>query len=131
MPTAESVTSPRLETGGDDGHLVDLLGVAAAGEVVDGGVQALQDGAVGSEAAQALGDLIADVAGLDLREDEGVGIARDLGAGELQLADHRGDGGVELHLAVDGELGIELLALLGGVRAQVDGRPCRSPWWSS
>ena len=33
------------------------------------------------EATQALGDLIADVAGLDLREDEGVGVASHLGAG--------------------------------------------------
>src|SRR5699024_4941448 len=38
--------------GGDDGHLIDLLGVAAAGEVVYGSVQALQDGAVGVEAAE-------------------------------------------------------------------------------
>ena len=29
-----------LQARGDDGHLVDLLGVAAAGEVVDGGVEA-------------------------------------------------------------------------------------------
>ena len=40
---------------------------------------------------QALGDLIADVAGLDLREDEGVGVASHLGAGELLLAHHGGD----------------------------------------
>ena len=53
----------------DDGHLVDLVGVAAAGEVVDRGVQAEQDGAVGLIAAETLGDLIADVAGLDARED--------------------------------------------------------------
>ena len=33
------------QAGSDDGHGVDLLGVAAAGEVVDGGVEALQDGA--------------------------------------------------------------------------------------
>jgi hypothetical protein len=115
------------KSGGDDGHLVHFLGVAAAGEVVDGGVQALQDGAVGSEAAQALGYLIADVAGLDLREDEGVGIAGDLGAGELQLADHRGNGGVELHLAVHGELGDEGLALLAGIAGQVNASPLPEP----
>ena len=68
--------------------------------VIDGRVQALQDGAVGLKAAESLGDLVADVASLDAREDEGVGIARDLGAGELQLADDRGDRGVELPLAV-------------------------------
>ena len=75
------------QRGGDQGHLVDLLGIAAAGQVVDGGVQALENGAVGFKAAQALGNLVADVAGVDVGEDEGVGIAGDLGAGSLQLAD--------------------------------------------
>ena len=78
----------------DDGHLVDFLGVAAAGQVVDGRVQTLQDRAVGRKAAQTLRDLVADVAGLDAREDEGIGVTRDRGAGELQLADDRGDGSV-------------------------------------
>ena len=104
----------------DDGHLVDLLGVAAAGQVVDGRVQTLQDRAVGRKAAQTLRDLIADVAGLDAREDEGVGVTRDRGAGELQLADDRGNGGVKLHLAVDLQLGRELLGDDGGVMAERD-----------
>ena len=56
---------------GDDRHLVDFLGVAAAGEVVDRRVETLQDRAEGGVTAETLGDLIADVAGLDLREDEG------------------------------------------------------------
>ena len=60
--------------GGDEAHLVDLVGVAATGQVVDGSIQALQDGAVGSVAAQTLCDLVADVAGLDAGEDEGVGL---------------------------------------------------------
>ena len=47
---------------GDDRHGVDLLGVAAAGEVVDRRVQTEQDRAVGVEGAEALGDLVADVA---------------------------------------------------------------------
>ena len=55
------------QAGGDDGHGVDLQGVAAAGQVVDGGVQALQDGAVSIKGAQALGDLVADVAGVDVK----------------------------------------------------------------
>ena len=85
---------------GDKGHLVDLLGVAAAGQVVDGGVQALQDGAVGLEAAQTLCNLIADVAGVDVGEDEGVGIACDLGAGSLQLADLGSNGSRLWEIAV-------------------------------
>ena len=76
---------PSGQRRGDDGHLVDLFGVAAAAEVVDRRVQTLQDGAVRGVAAETLGDLVADVAGLDLREDEGVGIAGDLAAGELAL----------------------------------------------
>ena len=63
------------QRGSDEGHLVDLLGVAAAGQVVDRSVQALQNGAVSLEAAQTLCNLIADVAGVDVGEDEGVGIA--------------------------------------------------------
>ena len=109
------------EAGGDDGHGVDLGGVAAAGEVVDGGVEAQEHGAVGIEVAQALGDLVADVAGVDLREDEGVGVACHGGAGELQLAHHGGDGGVELHLAVDVEVGVGGLDLLGGLAHLVHG----------
>ena len=31
------------QSGGDDGHGIDLHGVAATGQVVDGGVQAQQD----------------------------------------------------------------------------------------
>ena len=54
------------QRGGDQGHLVDLLGIAAAGQVVDGGVQALENGAVGFKAAQTLGNLVADVAGVML-----------------------------------------------------------------
>ena len=93
------------QAGGDDGHGVDLLGVAAAGEVVDGGVQALQDGAVGVKGAQALGDLVADVAGVDVREDEGVGVAGHLGVGALGVGHTGRHGGVELQLAVHGQVG--------------------------
>ena len=60
---------------GDDSHLVDLVGIAAAGQIVDGSSQTLQDGAVSLKATQTLCDLIADVASLDGGEDEGVGIA--------------------------------------------------------
>ena len=75
------------QCGGDQGHLVDLLGVAAARQIIDGGVQALQDGAVGLKAAQTLGNLVADVAGVDVGEDKGVGVTGNLGAGSLQLTD--------------------------------------------
>ena len=107
--------------GGDDGHLVDLVGVAAAGEVVDGSVQTLKDGSVGFVAAETLCDLVADVAGLDEREDEGVGLAGDLGVGALGLRDVRGDSGVELELTVDDEVGVDVAGLDDRVVGQLDG----------
>ena len=88
----QSVSS-RL-AGSDQAHLVDLVRVAAAGQVVDGSVQALQDGAVSSIAAQTLCDLIADVAGLDAGEDKGVGLASDLAALALDLSDLGSNGSV-------------------------------------
>ena len=80
---------------GDDSHLVDLVCVAAAGQVVDGSSQTLQDGAVSLETAQTLSDLVADIAGLDGGEDEGIGVACNRGAGELQLTDLRSNSCVE------------------------------------
>ena len=70
--------------GGDDGHLVDLVGIAATAKVVDGSSQTLQDGAQSLVATQTLGDLVTDVAGLDGGEDEGVGVAGNGRAGEIQ-----------------------------------------------
>ena len=61
------------QSSGDDSHLVDLVSVAATGQVVDGSSQTLQDGAVSFVAAQTLCDLVADVAGFDGGEDKGVG----------------------------------------------------------
>ena len=63
-----------LQASGDDRHLVNLVSVAAAGQIVDRRIQTLQNRAVSSVAAQTLSDLIADVASLDRREDEGVSL---------------------------------------------------------
>ena len=79
------------QSGGDNGHRIDLLRVAAAGEVVDGGVQAEQDGAVGVEVAETLGDLVADIARVDVGEDESVGVAADAVGDMLGLGDDGGD----------------------------------------
>ena len=54
MPRPEEGSVGLHKGSRDDGHLVDLVGVAAAGEVVDRGVQAEQDGAVGLIAAETL-----------------------------------------------------------------------------
>ena len=95
---------------GDDSHGVDFFCVAATGQVVDGSVQTQQDGAVSVEAAQTLCDLVADVAGVDVREDEGVGIASHFGVGALDASDTRCHSGVELDLAFDGQVGVQFLA---------------------
>ena len=108
------------QSGGDNGHRIDLLRVAAAGEVVDGGVQAEQDGAVGVEVAETLGDLVADVARVDVGEDESVGVAADAVGDMLGLGDDGGDRRVELELAADGGVGHFGLGLLAGVAHLVD-----------
>ena len=51
------------------------LSITAPGEIVNGGVEAQEDGAVSLKGTQTLGDFVADVAGVDVGEDKGVGIA--------------------------------------------------------
>ena len=105
---------------GDDRHGVDLLGVAAAGEVVDRRIQTQQDRAVGIKRAEALGDLVADVAGVDVGEDKGIGVAADRVGDVLGLGDSRRDRRVELELAADRGVGHEGLGLLAGIAHLVD-----------
>ena len=50
-----------LQASGDNSHLVNLVRIAATGQVVDRSVQTLQNRAVSFEAAQTLCDLVADV----------------------------------------------------------------------
>lgn len=68
-----------------------------------------------SEIAHALGNFVADVARVDVGEDEGVGAARHGGARGLQLAHLGRHGGVELELAVHREVEVHALQLGGGV----------------
>ena len=58
---------------------------------------------------------------LMLGKDEGVGIAGDLGAGSLQLADLGSNGSVKLQLTVDLQFGVSLLNAGGSVAHLVDG----------
>ena len=69
-------------------------------------------GAVGVGAGEALDQLVADVAGLEVGEHEHVGLAGNGGAGSLELGDGGDNSGIELQVAVDGELGSLLLAEL-------------------
>ena len=111
----------RVQSSRDDGHLVNFVCVAASGQVVDGCVQAQGDRTISSVSAQSLCDLVADVARFDAGEHEGVGIACDLGAGELQLADNGRNGSVELHLAVCVPVGVLFLQDLDGSLGQRNG----------
>ena len=115
----QSVSS-RL-AGSDQAHLVDLVGVATTGQVVDGSVQTLQDGAVSCITTQTLSNLIADVAGLDAGEDEGIGLTSHLAALALDLCNFGSNGSVKLQLTVHSQLGIHFLSLDHSVMAQSNG----------
>ena len=93
-----------FQAGGDDRHLIDLIRVTAAGQIVDRRVQTLQNRAVGLEAAQTLGDFVANVARVDIRENKGVGLAGNRRALALGRRNDRGERGVELQLAVYREI---------------------------
>ena len=97
----------------DDRHRIDFHRVASAGEVIDLCVQTKKDRAISFELTHALSDLVSEISCIDIREDEGVGITRDIGAGLLLLADTRGNSSIELQLAVDRDIGVLSLCLLG------------------
>ena len=94
---------------GDADVAEDVFGGATAGEVVDGFGHALDDGAEGGGAAEALDQFVADVAGLEVGEDEDVGVALDGAAGVLLQGDGGDDGGVGLDFAVDHGVELEFL----------------------
>ena len=103
----------RLRRG--DGHGGDdVVHGAAAGEVVARLGDALQNGAVGLRARQALHQLVADVARFQTREHQHVGLAGHGAAGRLELADAFDDGRVQLQFAVQHQAGVELLGDAGG-----------------
>ena len=67
--------------------------------------EALQEGTDRAHAAQVLAELVADVAGVEVRKHEDIGLARDIArALDLERGDPRHDGGIRLELAVDREL---------------------------
>ena len=63
--------------GGDRNRVDDVFGLATAGEIVGGSIQALQDWADRRGAGQPLRQFISDVAGLQIGKDEHVGAAAD------------------------------------------------------
>src|SRR5574344_1688450 len=100
----------------------DVLGAAAARQVVHGLRKALEVRSDRIRPAEALRDLVSDVAGVEVGEDEDVGVALDRAIRVLQLAGCGDDRGVELHLAVhrDARLGEPRLRELDGLLDLLD-----------
>ena len=98
---------------GDDVH--DILNGAAAGQVVDRLGKTLDDRADGLRVAQTLHQLVADVARLQIREDQHVRLAGNRAARALQFADGGNERGIRLHLAVHVQLRRLLMHQLHGV----------------
>ena len=67
------------------------------------------------EVTETLSDLVADVACVDVGEDEGIGMTCSLPAGNLGLSNTRGNSCVELDLAVDRNFREFLFCLLSGI----------------
>ena len=103
--------------GSDRDDADDVLGGATAREVVDGLGDALEERSVCLGLSEALNELVADVPGVEVREDEDVRLAGDSRAWGLELRHLRDECCVELQLAVAVELG----GLLGETDATVRG----------
>ena len=87
--------------GGDGDHADDVFRGAAAGQIVDRCRDTLADRSVGLCLCESLYKLVADIAGVKIRENEDVGAAGDRRFGRFALTDLRNDGGIQLKLAVD------------------------------
>jgi hypothetical protein len=95
-------------------------------EVVERGPQALQNGSGSGGAAHPLGDLVADVGGRKVREDERVCAASDLRLRRLLRRDGLYDRHVELEIAVDDETRQTLAQELGRFAHDPDRRVVRT-----
>ena len=94
----------RLERG--DRHRVDdVTHERTPGQIVDRSPQSLQHRSDGDRPGRTLDRLVGVVAGVEVREHEDGGPARDLAAGQLRACDARVDGRVVLDRAVHGQGG--------------------------
>ena len=90
---------------GDCGGGHDVIDRRAAREIAQRPREALQEGTDRAHAAQVLAELVADVAGVEVRKHEDIGLARDIArVPGLERGNPRHDGGIRLELAVDREL---------------------------
>ena len=118
---------PGLDGGHGDG-VHDVHHRAAARKVVAGAGQALEDGEA-RRAAEALGDLVADVAGLQVGKDEDVRASRNRAPLRLDRGDGGDERGVELEFAVEREAGREFMRARRGLPRNAAGDPnCRGTY---
>lgn len=82
----------------------DVGGGATAGEVGNGKIEALEDGAGDMEAGDVLEGFVEDVTGVEVGDDEDVGMAGNGRIGEFLLSNFWIYGGVELHFAIQENL---------------------------
>ena len=88
---------------GDHRDLHDVFRLAAARKVVGGFGEPLQNGPDGFAPAEALRQLVTDIAGVQVREDQHIRASRHRRTRRLARADFRNQGGVKLELAVHGK----------------------------
>lgn len=86
---------------------------AAAGEVGDGEIEALEDGAGDGEASKLFEGFVEEVAGVEVGSNEDIGLAGDGRGGEFFGGDGGVQGGIELHFAVDEEVGFDRRCVIG------------------
>lgn len=79
----------------------DIGGSAATGEVGNGEIETLKDGASDRVAGKAFKSFIEEITGVEVGGDEDIGAASNGGTRELFCGDGRVDGSVELHFAVN------------------------------
>ena len=84
----------------DADHADNIFGTAAAGQIIDRLGESLKNRAVGHGVGEPFGQFVADVAGLQIRENQHVGVAMDGATRVFAGRDVRHNGGVSLHFAV-------------------------------
>ena len=96
--------------GCDRYHAHDILGAAASGQIVYRRRDALGQRAVSLCLRQSLYQLVSDVAGIQIREYEYIGMSCHLAARRLGCAHRRNDGRVKLQFSVQLQLRRKLLS---------------------
>src|SRR3954471_21055181 len=90
------------------GHLDNIIDRRAARQVGHRARETLENRPDRRRACQPLGQLVGDVARIEVGKDQDVGLAAEWRPGRLPLADLRDEGGVDLHFALGGNLGRDL-----------------------